>query len=210
MLLVRHAQGSLGTADYDRLSDTGHRQAAILGDALRRGFPDAEVVRGGLRRHRQTAERIDGGDIADVDPDLDEYRVDGLLAAALGDADRLGIRRPSEAALQDPVAYLDTFLELFPEVLSAWQAERLSCDVNGPWREFRRRVVEAGSRIERRLDTASTVVAVTSAGVISTLAAVLLDHGLDWQRRLNVALYNASVTELRHGEDGRWTLQRAN
>ena len=34
LLLVRHGQASLGTADYDRLSDIGRRQAQVTGARL--------------------------------------------------------------------------------------------------------------------------------------------------------------------------------
>jgi len=51
---------------------------------------------------------------------------------------------------------------------------------------------------------------VTSAGVISTLAARLLERDLGWQRALNISLYNASITELHLGPDGRWRAERLN
>lgn len=121
LFLVRHAQGSLGTGDYDRLSATGFRQAEILGRYLQRELGCASLVRGGLRRIDEAARRLDA-----------------LLA------------------------------------------------------------------------TSNVVVAVTSAGVISTMAAQLLEADLAWQRRLNVTLYNASVTELRLGTGGRWKPARIN
>ena len=34
--LIRHAQASFGAADYDNLSDLGHRQSQALGAALKR------------------------------------------------------------------------------------------------------------------------------------------------------------------------------
>ena len=57
LLLVRHGQASFGTADYDVLSETGWEQGRLLGDWLRaRGVTPTAVVRGGMRRHRETAE----------------------------------------------------------------------------------------------------------------------------------------------------------
>lgn len=205
LLLVRHAQGSLGSSNYDQLSDLGYRQARRLGEHLGSTAGGAPVVHGSLQRHRQTAESLAGLRFERVDPDLDEYRVDHLLQAALERADELGMPVPEPAAFEDPRRYLGVFLELFPRVLSAWQQETLECDVNGAWSGFRRRVDAAGRRLASDLERAETVVAVTSAGVISTLAAGLLRRDLGWQRRLNVALYNASITELRYsGTDG-WT-----
>ena len=56
LLLVRHAQGSFGGADYDVLSEVGHEQAAALADDLEtRGVNVARVVAGSLARQRDTA-----------------------------------------------------------------------------------------------------------------------------------------------------------
>lgn len=208
LILVRHAQGSLGTDDYDRLSPTGHAQAERLGAHLKLRYGDVPVVRGGLRRHRETAERITAEQA--VDADLDEYRVDHLLQAAFAPDSGLGMTPPPAEALADPVAYLQTFLDLFPDVLAAWQDERLACAVNGPWADFERRVRAAGERLSAGADPQGTVIAVTSAGVISTLARALLAQDLAWQRRLNIALYNASVTELARRPDGGWRVERIN
>jgi broad specificity phosphatase PhoE len=208
LLLVRHAQGSLGTDDYDRLSPLGKDQAGRLGQQLRSEARGAPVVRGGLRRHRETAERIAAEHA--VDPALDEYRVDHLLQAAFDPASGLGIRPPPAEALADPVAYLQTFLDVFPDVLEAWQGAHLECPVNGSWTAFDGRVQEAGQRLVTTLEREPVVTAVTSAGVISTMTAALLGRALDWQRELNVALYNASVTELHRLPDGRWRAERIN
>ncbi|MEX0915810.1 MAG: histidine phosphatase family protein, partial [Wenzhouxiangellaceae bacterium] len=192
LLLVRHAQGSLGSDDYDRLSANGFRQAECVARHLESVADGAAVVRGDLKRHRQTAEYIHGRAKCRTDSDLNEYRVDGLLEAAFTRAGELDIAAPGPAAMADPVGYLDTFLTLFPKVLEAWQTGRLECAVNGRWSAFSQRVDAAGRRLSLMLDESGTVVAVTSAGVISTLAASLLGHDLAWQRHLNVTLYNAS------------------
>lgn len=214
LLLVRHAQGSLGTDDYDRLSEVGFRQAEYVGRHLEAEVKAAVMIRGELKRHRQTADYLSGLGACRTDPDLNEYRVDHLLEAAFMRADELALDAPGPAALADPVAYLDTFLALFPRVLEAWQTERLDCAVNGRWSAFSQRVGAAGRRMLLMADETGTVVAVTSAGVISTLAASLLGHDLAWQRNLNVTLYNASITELRRdGQStgpGRWTASRLN
>jgi broad specificity phosphatase PhoE len=55
LFLVRHGQASLGSHDYDQLSDLGHRQAERLGHYWRERDQQFDaVVIGGLRRHAQT------------------------------------------------------------------------------------------------------------------------------------------------------------
>jgi broad specificity phosphatase PhoE len=54
--VVRHGQASFGAADYDVLSELGHRQAALAGVELRdRGVRIDLVASGTLRRQRETA-----------------------------------------------------------------------------------------------------------------------------------------------------------
>jgi len=210
LLLVRHAQGSLGSADYDQLSPIGFRQARHIARHLQASVDAAAMVRGDLKRHRQTAESLRKIGPCRVDPDLNEYRVDHLLKAAFNGAGKPVIQPPGPAVLADPAGYLDTFLALFPAVLEAWQNGQLRCSVNGRWHAFSQRVDAAGRRFLPLLDECGSVIAVTSAGVISTLAAGLLGRDLAWQRQLNVTLYNASVTELLLDAGNVWRIKRLN
>jgi len=54
--LIRHAEGSFGSAVYDVLSECGHAQVDALRRALERcGVVPDHVVSGSLRRQRDTA-----------------------------------------------------------------------------------------------------------------------------------------------------------
>ena len=203
LILVRHGQASLGEADYDRLSLLGHRQAALVAARLRRNRP-AALVRGEHLRHRQTAAALlESGQQVMVDPGLNEYSVQPLLQAAAARADVLRLELPPPEAQANPRAFLDLFLALFPAVLDAWQQQQIRCQHNGSWAEFSARVEGAGRRLVERAGSGGCVIAFTSAGVISTLTALLLARDLGWQRRLNVTLYNTAVTELCF-RDGCW------
>ncbi|MDE2077727.1 MAG: histidine phosphatase family protein, partial [Burkholderiales bacterium] len=54
--LIRHGQASFGASNYDQLSELGHQQARVLGEALlpRLARVDAAVT-GTLQRHQATA-----------------------------------------------------------------------------------------------------------------------------------------------------------
>jgi len=71
LLLVRHGQASLGTADYDRLSDVGRRQAQVTGARLARtDLAVDRVVSGALTRQRDTAEAVLAAvEFADASPE---------------------------------------------------------------------------------------------------------------------------------------------
>jgi broad specificity phosphatase PhoE len=78
LYLVRHAQASFGTDDYDRLTELGHRQSRWLGEYFaERGMQFDRVLTGTLRRHRETLEGIAPGcrqtPTAEIDCGLDEY-----------------------------------------------------------------------------------------------------------------------------------------
>lgn len=59
IFLIRHAQASFGTGDYDRLSALGLQQARIAGEYLGvAAAPITRIVAGPLRRQRETAAEI--------------------------------------------------------------------------------------------------------------------------------------------------------
>ena len=81
VLLVRHGQASFGADDYDVLSETGWEQSRLLGAWLseRKVTPDA-VLRGDMRRHRETAEGMaaGGGWATDIEVDAGWNEFDHL------------------------------------------------------------------------------------------------------------------------------------
>jgi broad specificity phosphatase PhoE len=205
LLLLRHAQGMLGTADYDRLSAQGRIQAERLGQRIAGDLSGRwPAWSGSLRRQRQTLGALAAPAEVFIDPCLNEYRVDRMIAHALLQADALGLVRPSQQALSNPAGFLDAFLNWFPEVLDLWQRAELVDPCNGSWRAFQRRVHLPAAVWKARLGRGQSIAVVSSAGVISTLVASLCGYDLEWQRRLNVSLYNASVTELELDETGGW------
>lgn len=211
LVLLRHAQGMLGTEDYDRLSDRGHVQAQHLGERITAELEGQWLAwSGALKRQRTTLAALRAPALAVVDPCLNEYRVDRMVAHAVEQAETLGIEQPPPHAMADPVAFLRLFLHWFPQVIECWQSGRLNDPCNGRWDDFCRRVMQPVPLWQTHLARGQSVVVVTSAGVISTLVAVLSGRDLAWQRQLNVSLYNASVTELAPDSDGGWRLERVN
>lgn len=211
LVLLRHGQASLGSEDYDRLSESGKAQSALLGRRLASELaPGWQAWSGSLRRHRQTLRALPASADAYIEPALNEYRVDQLIKHALGQAAELGLAVPPDQAFADPVAFLQTLLEWFPAVLEQWQARRLVDPENGSWPDFHQRVLAPVARWKQALAGGRNVVVVSSAGVISTVVAELLGEGLSWQRSLNVSLYNASWTELALSADGSWRLACVN
>jgi len=211
LILLRHGQASLGTEDYDRLSDLGKKQAQALSQRLAAArMLDSPVVAGSLNRQQQTLELLASSGSAKTDESLNEYTVDQLIRSTVEQAGELGIKVPDERAFADPQAYLRTFLEWFPTVLSLWQSARLRCAHNGLWSDFHARVTSPIAGWSEHLRSGCSLVVVSSAGVISTVVSEMLGKELAWQRDLNVRLYNASLTELSLDANGRWQAGRIN
>jgi broad specificity phosphatase PhoE len=202
VLLVRHGQASFGAADYDVLSETGWAQGRALGAWLaeRKVTPTA-VVRGDLRRHRDTAAAmVEGGGWADadvdVDPGWDEFDFDFL---------RAGTAYPD---VDVDVTDRRAFQRLFEHATSRWTA--------GETGGFAESYADFGARVRASLDRATatagpggTVVVVSSGGPIAVACATLVDpDGADpavagrlWHR-FNTVIVNSSVSRVVVGSTG--------
>ncbi|GAA4706182.1 histidine phosphatase family protein [Nocardioides conyzicola] len=193
LLLVRHGQASFGTADYDVLSETGWEQGRLLGGWLReRGAAPTAVVRGGMRRHRETAEVA--GWSAEVDAGWDEFDHLSVVAsdpdAPAGDLDRRAFQRAFELAT------------------ARWTSGGHDDDYAEPWPAFRARVDASFAAACARAGTGETALVVTSGGPIAAVCARLVDPDADdatfarlWGR-FNTVLINSSVSRVVVGPSG--------
>jgi broad specificity phosphatase PhoE len=202
--LVRHGQASFGAADYDALSETGVRQARVLGAALKRRLPRVdEVVCGTMRRHQQTAEAC----LAElglpagrrVDAGWDEYDHQEVLCAF-----EPRYREPAQmvadlAGAEDPRR---AFQQLFSQAAARWASGAHDGDYRESWPAFRARVEAALARLAGSLGRSRTAVVFTSGGAISAVCRSLLQLPDEHTFRLSWALANASVTKVLCGARG--------
>jgi broad specificity phosphatase PhoE len=206
--LVRHAQASFGSPDYDALSERGEHQAGRLAEWLV-AHPDlcfTHVVGGTMRRHAQTLAPIIQAfaaagralPAAAPDPDWNEFDHeavirawanqhvgDPVLVTARSGADRRAIHALLTAALR------------------AWAAGELDGAVPETWDAFGARVARARARLQAW--PRGKVLVVSSGGPITRCAQAAL--GCDTARTiaLNLALRNTAVSEF-HDGDGGWQL----
>ncbi|SDC37903.1 histidine phosphatase family protein [Nocardioides lianchengensis] len=191
LLLVRHGQASFGADDYDVLSPTGHEQGRLLGAHLA-GLgvrPDA-VVRGGMRRHRETAEAMlessGWGVVPQVDGDWDEFDHVTLVGA-------MGEELPTDRR---------AFQDLFERATARWVAGH----VHEGGESYDAFLARTRAALDRAVDRArtGTVVVVTSGGPIGAAAASLVDPtdpARLWSA-FNTVLVNSSVTRVVVGRSG--------
>ena len=179
LLLLRHGQASLGTDDYDRLSEHGKLQARALGQRLAATqWHDAPVISGTLKRQQQTQALLNSEGPLAIDESLNEYTVDHLIRSTMAQAIELDIDVPTDEAFANPEAYLTTFLEWFPSVLALWQSAALNCEHNGLWADFHARVTSSIPNWSEQLTAGRSLVVVSSAGVISTVVSEMLGQDL--------------------------------
>lgn len=197
LLLVRHGRASWDAEDYDVLSPTGWEQGRTLGRAwAAAGVRPAVVVRGSLRRHRETTEAMLEGlgepDLpVEVDTGWNEFDHLDLL-------DRMP--DPPEVAPTDPTERQ----HVLERAVSAWIAAAPDHPYAESYAGFAARSLAA---FERTHALRGTVAVLTSGGVIGAVAAHLLsagDAGLAatvWPR-LNVVGVNTGVTRVVLGRRG--------
>ena len=195
ILLVRHGQASLGSADYDQLSALGEKQATILGEALAsRGIVPDVVYRGALSRHRQTTEAA----MAAAGWDTDVVVDDGWNE--FDHVQMLEVHGGPEGA--EGQLTRQQFNAWFDAATERWTAGDHDDDYDEPFHVFRERVESALRRTASALGSGDVAVACTSGGPISWVAASLLGGGVDMWMRLNPVITNASVTKVVIGRTG--------
>lgn len=181
VILIRHGQANStarSEADYDRLSDLGHRQAGWLGQHFRETGGFDRVVSGTLRRQRETAEGLNlDARPQSADPRLNEIDY-FLLSQVLND--RSGVPFPTSA---------EAFAAHIPQVLDMWRRGD-SDDLHEGYEAFRARIL---SVVRDAAATGPGAVLVTSTGVIATLTAIALGLAPEVKARMFLRVGNTSV-----------------
>jgi broad specificity phosphatase PhoE len=206
-LLVRHAQASWGSVDYDCLSPLGEIQARHLGRWLA-GHPAlafSHVVRGAMRRHAQTVDALLAEFAAarrtlpdvQVDPGWNEFEHEPVLrayAAAFPRDPDLAAARAGEDRARRAVLLA---------AVGAWREGLLDGAVPETWHVFGQRIAAARARIGER---EGTVLVITSGGAVwrCAQAALDLDDAALVQANLPL-LHNTSISEF-HREPERWRM----
>jgi broad specificity phosphatase PhoE len=191
LCLVRHGQASFGSDDYDRLSELGTRQCAALGRHLHeRGRRFQGVLRGRLRRHRQSLEAmataLPGLPEAIEWPGLDEYDSDAVVRA-VRDVEREPMPSP-----HTPDGYREHF-RILKSGLAAWMAGQVQPAGMPTWGEWVAGVVGALDHVRTQFD--GDVLLVSSGGPIATAVAQVLAAPPATVIDLNLRLRNSALTE---------------
>lgn len=207
--LVRHGQASFGKRDYDALSDLGHEQSRLLGRALavREIVPDV-VIRGELRRHRETADGILAGmaDVGntssipvEVDAGWDEFDFEHVVqvhkpmyrSRAVMLADLVRSRAPREK-----------FQAIFEDATARWTSGESDHSYRESFPAFAGRIQAALLAAAAQTPEKGTAVVVTSGGPIGLAVSHLLAGDASLWVPLNKVAVNSAVTKVINGRNG--------
>lgn len=188
LYLVRHGQASFGAADYDRLSELGHRQSVRLGAyfAARSVRFDA-VMTGTLKRHAQTFAGIAEGAAIDLQPTLwpglNEYDAEAVIAAI----------HPGPLAPPDTPESYKLHFRLLRDGLTQWMNGVLSPKGMPSYGDFVHGVTSALDHVRKQ--HTGDVLMVSSGGPISTAIGHILGTVPEKTIELNLQIRNSAVTE---------------
>jgi broad specificity phosphatase PhoE len=213
LILIRHGQADAFSADSDRLTELGERQAALLGDYLvARGERFDRVVSGAMRRHRQTeaqvAQAFRGAGQSwpepEVDADWNEYDAHGVLgslAPVLAERDPAFARAADEfrahAAAADRNRYFQRMLE---RVMEAWISGAVAHASVESFAQFHGRVLAARERVQAG-PSGQRVIVFSSGGPVGVMVQSVLDAPKAAAMQVNWRVKNASATVFTYARD---------
>jgi broad specificity phosphatase PhoE len=197
--LIRHAQASFGTADYDVLSAVGLEQVDALHVALlRRGLVPSRIVSGSLRRQRDTALACGNAAAVEIDTGFDEYDSDAVMSHHSPTNARVE-RRPGD---DGPALSSREFQVVADDALKRWVDAGAAGGARQTWPAFLDGVRQALDRAASDLGSGGTAAVFTSSGVIAALTATLIGAPDSSFVPLNRVSVNTSVTKVILGSRG--------
>lgn len=191
IFLVRHAQASFGTHDYDRLSELGRQQSRWLGEYFaERGVKFSRVMAGSLKRQQDTAKEIlavlgqDAGRMITHDG-LNEYHGDRLYNSFTGGAD------PIDNQKSDFSGYWRTFRL----AMEAWSEDRLP-QMPETWTDFADRMRQALAKAAEGMVREDVILVVSSGGAIGRTLADITGASAHSAIEFNLQFRNTGFCEL--------------
>jgi len=193
LVLVRHAQASFGSDDYDRLSELGFEQARHLGDYFRvRNIEFDRVICGTQQRHLQTLRGMGIEREPEFIAGLNEFDFHDLVTQYLAAYPHHGAvdhKNPRE------------FFLAMRKAVPLWSEGKIA-QMSEPWSDYHARIQAALQFITE--DNAERVLVVCSGGTISALLREVLQISVTAMVELNLQIANTSVSRVAFKEQKTW------
>lgn len=222
LLLVRHAQASFLSKNYDKLSDLGVKQARLLGEYwAKRNYRFDRACSGPCLRHKDTAKLAREASLrADQDfpepvviPEFDEYQGEEVLKLSLPRLIESSARiRGLHAAFESSNGSRErvkTFQKMFEAVIGMWVDGNINTDGVESWAEFSDRVNQGLTRFLSKGRHGKRIVVFTSGGPIAVAVQRALDLTPQNTLQISWMSQNCSLSEFLFSGD-RFTLSTFN
>lgn len=222
LYLIRHAQASFLSENYDKLSPLGETQAAHLGEywASRNALFD-RACQGPCLRHRETAALVRQA-YANANlnfpepetlPEFDEYQGEEVLRASLPalletDQSIRNLHAAFESAFERQ-AKRPAFQKLFEAVISKWVRGELAPPNVEPWLDFCARVNSGLTRFLIAGAPSERVAIFSSGGPIAVAMQRALNLSSEKTLQVSWMSRNCSWSEFLYSAD-RFTLSSFN
>jgi len=192
IILIRHAQASLGKSNYDALSPLGFKQAEILGHYIEQsGWQPQTIITGCLQRHRQTANAIMNALSDSVElkenADWNEFDFKSLIKLYLH-------KHPEQMPAANDVR---AFFTILKKSMLAWSCNELDTENQTleSWEHFSQRITRAIHSSQDDATDRPTII-VSSGGAIAMLLKQILEINAKTMINLNFQIRNTSFTEV--------------
>lgn len=203
---IRHGQASFGAENYDRLSEIGVKQAAILGRHLAGlNIKFDAIYFGQMDRQQKTAKGMMDAyrakELFVPKPVLDE-RFNEYDSNAVWDAQINGMLKEDPNLLdelENSPGNNAAFQRVFSKVVRRWVSGKFDSDGDVVWADFKQQVVDGIQSLIDKEGAGKTVAVFSSGGPIC--AAVQMAMDLSDLKTIEVSwqVINASVTRFKYG-----------
>ncbi len=205
LFLIRHAQGSFGKGNYDKLSETGKKQAEILANYFNSiDMKFNEIYSGTLTRHKETADAyISSSAMKNIpipeieyEPRLNEYNAEEVFRVLLP------VLLSEKPEMEQYTSRLFTdkrsFQKVFIEIMNMWTSGNYEMQGVQTWNEFTSGVY--GFLEDRMKDQSSgkKIAVFTSGGPISVIIMKILSINAGVTMHIMNRIVNSSITRIKY------------
>ncbi len=197
--LIRHGQASFGAEDYDKLSELGRRQAAVVGEYLRdSGVHFDAVYSGDLSRQRETAKLAIASQSEAVplhiDPRFNEIQNDAQLKYLMPEV--VKTNPTIQALVEKGLSSSKDYQKVIDAVFYYWVSPVCADPRIQSWAEYSGGTRQAMADVMRDQGGGRTVGIFTSGGTLATIVAQVLGLGGEQTYQFYEPVLNCSVTQL--------------
>ena len=207
--LVRHAQASYLSTNYDQLSDLGKEQATLLGRLFRsQGLAFDQAYVGPLVRQNQTIERIKNEGVFQDKQTLDHLTEhEGPQALKLYYEQLIKesdyVKKLWDAFQVNPSLKRKNSLMIFEYFIQKWISAEIEVEGVQSWKDFKANAIEALEEIRSNTNRGHKTLIVTSGGTIAAmLSHILKMSDTNEIAKINYMIRNTSVSKVLNTKNG--------